>query len=290
MPAANAFALWEAVKGISHLFSGSGKEEPLTQQTASAIIPSLNDEAIQAALDTTLHNIDPEHLQRVQKVRTALESHQRNRWRKVITTLELTERFEAFTVSEKTAKTQGNGDSGSIDPQAQSQRKRTQEKKAAREETTRTFDRRKRDYEYTAEDPRVQHFVFISKLVASEQQEADGINKAKAYLLSAGLILEKSIEGQVAEKASQAATAATSATYHGLAKVILGDEYEQISASTHDAAERDQLLSEALKRKSEAKKQKLAAIKTNQLPKKRVIIAIIGIIIAAAIIIVTALA
>ncbi len=262
MPAANAFALWEAVKGVSHLFSGGKTETPLTQQTASVIIPSFDDEAIQAALDTTLHGIDPSHLKNVLKVRNSLEPHQRNRWRKVITTLKLTEKFESFTTSKKTAETQGNENPESTDPKVQSQRRRASSGKVARKDTTETFDRRTRDYEYTAEDPRVQHFVFISTLVESEQQEASGIGKAKAYLLSAGLILEKSLENQVTEKVSQATAAASDTIYNNTAQLIIGtDEYDRIVGSTQEGDERNQALDAAIKVANASRKKTIASNK-----------------------------
>lgn len=281
---ANAFALWEALKGISGLFGSKGLEDTLTQQTASTIVPTLDDEAIQAALDTTLYSIDPQYLEKVQKVRAALEPHQRDRWRKVIATLKLTEKFEAFVVSERTAKTNGSNTDQVIDPQTQGQRRRTPPGKQAREETTRTFDRRKRDYEYTAEDPRVQHLVFIGKLVANETDEELGITKAKSYLLSAGMILEKSLASQGAEKVSKATTATLDATYKTAARLALDDLYALINRLP-ESDEREKLIAQALEWKSKESKRELATLKANRFPKKAIIMATIGIIIILAIII-----
>lgn len=281
MPTASTFAIWEALKGMTTLF-GSNKDDSLTQQTASALMPTFDDEAIQAALDTTLYSIDPLCLEKVQKVRAALEPHQRDRWRKVITTLKLTEKFEAFVVSERTAKTNGSDTDQVIDPQTQSQRRRTPGKQA-REETTRTFDRRKRDYEYTAEDPRVQHLVFIGKLVSNEIDETLGIAKAKNYLLSSGMILEKSLASQGAEKVSKATTATLDATYKTAARLALDDLYALIDRLP-ESDEREKLIAQALEWKSKESKRELVALKANRFPKKAIIAAAMGIIIILAII------
>lgn len=287
MAATSAFALWETIKGISHMLGGGTPEAPLVQQTADAVIPSFADEAIQAALDAALYEISSDHLERIRKVRDSLEPHQQTRWRKAIGTLELTEKFETFTVSEKTTT---SGDKNNQDQQqgqaVKDQRKRNE--KGARKETTRTFDRRKRDYEYTKEDPRVQHLILVSNLVGSVPDEAAGIAKAKAYLFSAGMIVEKSLQSQVTEKVSQAKEAALDTVYHGAISIALGDKYDRICKLTH-GARRDKLLSRAIELKSDAKKRELEALRAERFPQKRIYIAAAGISIAAIAIAIAAL-
>lgn len=221
--------IYEAVGGIGgwKSFLGLGKKEhiaeaPLTQQMTT-VLPSLNDEAIQAALDAVLSK---DQLKRVQMVRDILETHQLSRWRKTIGTLELTEKFEDVVTSEKTIKTSKGGNE--------------------REETTRTSDRRKRDYEYTAEDPRVKHLHLVATIVVINIKTIRGkrkkvvdessIKKAKEYLIKAGMILEKSHATQVKEQVTEAREKVSDLAYHGAVKMTLGRRYkENMSARRQNA-------------------------------------------------------
>lgn len=270
--------IYEAVGGIGgwKSFLGFGKKErvaeaPLTQQMTT-VLPSLNDEAIQAALDSIL---TPDQLKMVQMVRDILEPHQLSRWRKTIGTLELTEKFEHVVVSEKTTR------SGRDD--------------RAREETTRTFDRRKRDYEYTRDDPRVQHLRLVASIVKGSSQNGTKKNaiKAKAYLLGAGMILEKSPATKVKEQLDEAREKVSDLAYHGAVKMALGRRYkENMSARRQNAL---------LARRDCAQRRLFRRVRVNRfplqhvnirgfnvvVPRGRLLVACIGILIATSIIIAT---
>jgi hypothetical protein len=236
------------------------------------VLPSLNDEAIQSALDSVLSHGE---LKRVQMVRDILEPHQLRRWRETIGTLELTEKFENVVVSEKTIKTSKGG--------------------SDREETTRTFDRRKRDYEYTREDPRVRHLRLVAIIVKDKSKNGTKLNatKAKAYLLKAGMILEKSPADQAKEKVAEVRKRAADTAYHGATKIALGKKYKE-NLSTR---KRDTFLT----RRYSAQGRLLRNMKANRfpcrhinvrgldviVPRGRLLVACIGILIAASIIIAT---
>lgn len=264
------------VGGLMSLF-GIGKKEhasveaPLTQQKTTTF-PSLNDEAIQAALDSVLTS---DQLKRVQMVRDILEPHQLSRWRKTIGTLELTERFENVVASEKTIKTSKGG--------------------SEREETIRTYDRRKRDYEYTEDDPRVKHLRLIAKIVKGKSKNGTKKNaiQAKAYLLKAGMILEKSPATQAKEQLTEVREQVSDLAYRGAVKMALGRRYkENMNARRQNALlTRRDCAQRRLFRRVRANRFPLRNVNINGfnvvVPRGRLLVACIGILISASIIIAT---
>lgn len=196
--------LWGAIRG---LIPSQGKEVPLEQQVASGLIPSYDDEAISAALDAALNELKGDvYLRQIKELRATLKPHQRDRWRKVYGTIKLTERHEDALSSRKHTKVEASA------------------KGAAREDSTEEYQRRQRDYEYTLEDPRLQHLI----LVANMALEHD-LSFAKQYLIDSDFALEKSLAEQTKEKLDELRTAAgkklTAASY----SLFLGsDEYDKV--------------------------------------------------------------
>lgn len=263
--ATSGWMIWEALKGLQGVFgnshTGSSGAISLEQQVTSTLLPSRDDEAIQAAIDATLHGIDEAHLMRVQQVRAVLAPHQRTDWRKNLGSIKLTERFEQVTISEIVTET-APGSDVEKDPAAMPLRRRGGQQ---RKETKRTFDRRPRDYEWTAEDPRVRHLILVSNLVESENTAKKGIKKAKEYLLTAGLISEKSVTEIATEKASKAKEIGLDAVYTTVASAQLGNNFAPIGQMP-DSTAKDTCLSDALTQKHQAKKDELVALKAKGLP------------------------
>lgn len=222
---------------------GGKTEEPLKQQTTSVLNPR-NDEAIQLAIDAALTKVPGglAHLHNVQAVRVVLEPHQREDWRKNIGTLLLTERFEHVLASETI--TRGNAGGQNQSQAAAGQPPRGQEK------IERKFERRPLDYEWTAQDPRVQHLVLVSKVVSSETTLKKGVAKARAYLLSAGLIAEQSPTEKAAASAKKGEGMVASAIYSLIGTAEAKAEVRRleiaIKAAPNDAAR--QPLQENLRR------------------------------------------
>ncbi|MFZ3031690.1 MAG: hypothetical protein WA082_01520 [Candidatus Moraniibacteriota bacterium] len=163
-----------------------------------------NDEAIQFAVDAAVRKLPggKQHIQNIQAVREALESHQQTDWRKNLGTLELTERFEHVMASETiTRGGRGNQQAGAAPAQG------------GQEKIERKFERRPHDYELTADDPRVQHLVLVSKIVSAEVTPEQGVAKAKEYLLSAGLISLQSPQEKAAIAAKKGEAVAAGVLY-----------------------------------------------------------------------------
>lgn len=245
MAASTGWVFWEALKSLKGIFgsdSGSGAIA-LQQQTASTLFPTRDDEAIQFALDAALaeQKDGPEHLTRVQQVRESLESHQRTDWRKSLTSLKMTERFEQVVITETTTQQTTGPEAVPVPTGGIAPRRR-----GAQTKVERKFDRRPRDYEWTPEDPRIKHLVLVSNLVAK-----GGVEPAKAYLLAAGLIKEKSVTQQGSEAFSSAKETVADTAYHFVAARQLGAgaEYRRIMAMP-EVDVRNQALSQALDRKS----------------------------------------
>lgn len=194
---------------------GGTPEAPLQQQTTSVLKPR-NDEAIQFAVDATLRKMrgGEEHVRNIQAVREALEPHQQSDWRENLGTLTLTERFEHVMASETI--TRGNA-GGQQNQAAAGQPPRGQER------IERKFERRPIDYEYTENDPRVQHLVLVSKVVSGERTVKRGVVKAKAYLLSAGLIAKQSPTQRAAATAEQGKESAVNAIRRHVSGVPAND-------------------------------------------------------------------
>lgn len=220
----SGMALWEAMRSLRGLFSSGSADISITQQQASALLPTRDDEAIQLALDAALQGLGngPLHLERVQSVREALEPHQRADWRVNIGSLKMTERFEQVMISKTTTRT--NSASGEQPEQQDGalQQRRRGSGTRGQERTEEKFDRRQRDYEWTEEDPRIKHLILVSKLV-----EKGGVAKAKAYLLAAGLIKAKSLKEQGSDALSNAQEAAAEKLYQLVAA-------KQLDSGTYD--------------------------------------------------------
>lgn len=274
----SGMAIWEALRSLRGLFSPGTADISITQQQASALLPSRDDEAIQLALDATLmeQTGGAQHLVRIQEVRQALEPHQRTDWRVNLGSLKMTERFEQVMISEVITRSNSGDPADQSDPvnQVLGQRRRNPGRKG-QERVERKFDRRQRDYEWTAEDPRIKHLILISTIV-----QESGVAKAKAYLLAAGLIKEKSTTQQAGEKVSAAWETANKGVFHGVASLQLGDEYDAIKQRTPPGSDLDERVNEALTAKHQAMKEKTTDLKAAGPPLWFLAIIIGGIILA----------
>lgn len=194
---------------------GGQPEAPLKQQTTSLLKPR-NDEAIQLAVDAALRNLPggKKHVENIQAVCGALEVHQLTSWREYLGAHELTERFE--NVMRSMIVTRPSQATNQNDPNQPAQGQQ-QRKQSGQEKIEMGFERRPLDYELTAKDPRVMHLVLVSKIVSTEATTELGVAKAKAYLLSRGLISKQS----PTEKAAAAAKQAKDVTVRGLYQAVL---------------------------------------------------------------------
>lgn len=268
MASFGGMAFYEALRSLRGLFSSGSADISITQQQASALLPTRDDEAIQLALDATLveQSGGLEHLARIQKVRKALEPHQRTDWRVNLGSLKMTERFEQVMISETTT-VANPGDPA--DPPLGQRRRNTGQKGQQRVE--RKFDRRQRDYEWTAEDPRIKHLLLVSALV-----ENNSVSKAKAYLLTAGLIKEKSTAQQASEKVSAAWETSAAGVHNFIAARQLGSEEMERIKTMSEGEARNRELTAALDCKRHAVKEKLKAVKHSGLPRWFWILCIVG--------------
>ncbi len=244
----NLFALrevWQLLKGI---VPDSTKDEPLTQQKPSNLIPSYDDEAIAAALDTALYTLKgvegAAYLGWIEQVRAELLPHQRERWRKVYGNIVLTERHENRVCSEKTNRVEASA------------------KGPARDESSKEYKREAKDYEYTLEDPRLQHLVVVAEMVRDH-----GVAKAKRYLLESDFVLEKSLfeqgKGELGSLKDSGMEKLSRASY----SLFLGKEYEEICAWNAGAPfeEVEKLLKEALVAKTARRKRRLEVAKKTRI-------------------------
>lgn len=202
----NVFAfkeLWSAIRGfIPH----GAKEAPLEQQMAGGLLPSFDDEAISAALDAALvQHKSREYLDRIKEVRLALKPHQRERWRKVYGSIKLTERHEDVLSSRKQVKVEAGA------------------KGPARDDTTEEYQRRQRDYEYTLEDPRLQHLIIVSEMARDH-----GVDTARKYLVNSDFALERSLAEQAKEKLEELKKVGSEKLVNGSYMLFLGNEYDAI--------------------------------------------------------------
>ena len=199
---------WDAYKQVRDLTGGA----KLTQQTAGGIVPTLDDEAILLAVDQAVSQLTTEGplkvdgklvMRKITALRSKrLKPHQNDRWRKIITTLKLTEHFEQFATSvvEKNppsgAEVPKEGEMVNVpfsnaDGRRQNQQRQgQQQKKPGLHEIIRSYQRMPKDYEYTWEDPRVGHLVMVAGLIEGDDPQYDprkGIDNFEAayeYLLS----------------------------------------------------------------------------------------------------------
>ncbi|MCW1888538.1 MAG: hypothetical protein KIH67_003215 [Candidatus Moranbacteria bacterium] len=222
---------WDAFKAFRAM---SG--EKLTQQKADGILPTLDDEAILLAVDQAVARLKPEGplnvdglvvMRKIAALRSKrLKPHQRERWRKIIATLVLTEHFEKFETSVVT-KTPAQA----ATPQAGAQGQNQQGKKGGLHEVIRNFQRFPKDYEYTSEDPRVGHLVYVASLIKSdtpnydEKSGHDDFKAAYEYLLG-NFFDEKSISELAIEKAQKLQAAIASGAYDALISLGMSDRFE----------------------------------------------------------------
>lgn len=203
---AKIYAIKEFFGALRGVIPHMGKEDPLEQQVPSGLLPGYDDDAVMAALDATLvKERGQEYLNRITAVRAKLEPHQRSRWRKVYTTIKLTERHEDVLCSRKRTKVEASP------------------KGPAREDSTEEYQRLQRDYEYTLEDPRLQHLILVSEMVRDQ-----GVEAAVEYLIASDFALEKSVTQQATEKLSELKKAGGEKLRRGAYRLFLGDEYEKI--------------------------------------------------------------
>jgi hypothetical protein len=222
---------WDAFKAVRAM---SG-EKP-TQQKVDGIIPTLDDEAILLAVDEAVARLktsDPLNvdgtvvMRKIAALRSKrLKPHQRERWRKIIATLILTEHFERFETSVVT-KTPAQA----ATPQAGGQGQNQQGKKGGLHEIVQNFQRVQADYEYTWKDPRVGHLVFVASLIRSdtpnydEKSNHDDFKAAYEYLLG-NFFDEKSISEVSIEKAKKLQAAIASGAYDALISLGMSDRFE----------------------------------------------------------------
>lgn len=241
----NAFALKEIWNGIRGFIPHGSKEAPLEQQMASGLIPSYDDEAISAALDAALvHEKGSEYLDHIKAVRAELQPHQRDRWRKVYGNIKLTERHENALSSKKSTKVE------------------TSAKGPGREDSTEEYQRRQRDYEYTPEDPRLQHLVLVSEMARDQ-----GVDMAIKYLITSDFALEKSLTQQATEKFESLKKSGGEKLTRGAYSLFLGDEYDQICEQNQGKPmeELEKILSAALVAKTARDQRELVHAKKNRL-------------------------
>ena len=269
--AVHPIAIWEALKGLTGLLGvggGTATEKPLHQQMADTL-PSLNDEAIQIALDNCL---DEKQLQNIAKVRASLESHQRARWRETIGTLQLTEKFQEFLASEKITDYRDDQQQGTVQPKGKG-------KSNILKEAVRTYTRHSKDYEFTSEDPRVKHLIIIANLVDEVKiggEEEARLEWIKKHLLNAGLIREKSVAQEMKDEAAQTIkdiTSTVSNTLHNAAaQLALGTTaYETIEA-IDDEKDRATALAQAITDEHVAEVKKLKDLRAKRYVQKQVTI------------------
>ncbi len=223
----SASMAWDAFKALRAM---SG-EKP-TQQKVDGVLPTLDDEAILLAVDEAVARLKPDGpplvdgavvMRKIAALRSKrLKPHQRDRWRKIIATLVLTEHFEIFAAStvEKNPR-----DGSQESEQAQ------QKKKPGPHEIIRSYQRVQADYEYTVKDPRVGHLVFVASLIKSdtpnydEKSGHDDFKAAYDYLIG-NFFDEKSISEISIEKAKKLQEAIASGAYDALISLGMSDRFE----------------------------------------------------------------
>lgn len=241
-----ASAAWEAFKAVRD-FRGGDK---LTQQTAGGVMPTLEDEAILLAVDQAVSQLTADGplkvdgkkvMKKIAALRSKrLKSHQRDRWRKIVATLILTEHFEKFETSVVTKMPASGtgvpkeGDQVNV-PFGPGGRRQQQNntKKTGLHEIIRSFQRVHKDYEYTYEDPRVGHLVMIAGLIASDDpqydpdKDIDDFKMAYEYLLS-NYFDEKSISETAIEKTKKLYEAIASGAYDVLISLGLENDFSTV--------------------------------------------------------------
>ena len=241
---AAAAMAWDAVKAVRAM--AAPKPE---QQTAAGIFPTLEDEAILLAVDEAVARLSPDRsdiknpamkvdgrkvMRKIKALRKRLKPHQRERWRKIIAVLELTEHFEVFATSIITKTPNGTksqeGEEVDVPFGTDGRRQANQKaKKGGLHEVIKNFQRVARDYEYTWEDPRVGHLVYVASLITTDDPKYDPANStddfkdAYEYLLG-NFFDEKSISELAIEKTKKLYEDIMSGAYDALISLGLSDD------------------------------------------------------------------
>jgi hypothetical protein len=153
------------------------QQKSLRQQIVGGILPNLVDETLLMALMNAVRQVGntaaakegDAHYRALNRFYVRLTAKQKNRFRHVLGTLELTERFDPDHITERTTKKDG--------------------------EVHEKFSRVQIDYEFTAEDPRVQFLTNLARdLLDSEMgaTQEDREKAVRAELLALELILKRS--------------------------------------------------------------------------------------------------
>ena len=241
---------WDAFKAVRAL----GGDKP-TQQKADGILPTLTDEAILLAVDEAVSRLmlDASHITNpamkvdgkmvMKKIgalrKYRLKPHQRERWRKIIATLILTEHFKRFETSVITKTPTGQAEKPKegeqvdvpFGPGGRRQNQQQGKKKAGLHEIIRSYQRVQKDYEYTWEDPRVGHLVYVASLITKDDPQydpkanpvVDDFKAAYEYLLG-NFFSEKSVSEEALEKTKKLQEAIASGAYDALVSLGLSDD------------------------------------------------------------------
>ena len=235
---------WEAYKKVREMTAPKPD-----QQKADGLLPTLEDEAILLAIDEAVARLTPDRsdiknpamkvdgrkaMNKIKALRNRLKPHQRERWRKIIAVLELTEHFEVYVTSIITKSPNGakpqEGEEVNVPFGTDGRRQANQKgKKGGLHEVIKNFQRVARDYEYTWEDPRVGHLVYVASLITEDspkydpQKGIDDFKDAYEYLLG-NFFDEKSISETTIEKTKKLYEAIASGAYDALISLGLSDD------------------------------------------------------------------
>lgn len=241
------------MNSLKAILGDGQKETQLVQQTSESLFGHRNDEAIELALDALLNPLQDlrpysnytgeQCVDALTEIRLKLKPHQRADWRKNYAGHKLTEKFENVLVEEHIERFQD---------QQQQAGQQQQRRRQPIENIRRRHDRRQRDYEYTLEDPRIQHLIFVADKFLRETDEKNGFKKAYDYLIGAELIQEKS----GLEKTGGVISAGASEAHHILRAMQLGRSYNatMVRHNLTPAAKEahlDQLMREKIDRRKE---------------------------------------
>lgn len=175
----NVGAVLTALSGfLPDFLKGDGdQQKKLRQQLVGGIFPNLIDETLLMALMNAVRQVGniattkegDVHYHVLNRFYARLTTKQKNRFRNILGTLELTERFDPDHVTEKTTKKDG--------------------------EVHEKFSRVQIDYAFTAEDPRVQFLTNLARDLLDTEMGATQEEREKAVkaeLLALELILKRS--------------------------------------------------------------------------------------------------
>lgn len=253
------------------------KEERLEQQKSHPWFPTLDDEAVLAALDAKVEELSPGSVRFLTLVRQALTPQERERWRKIIASIDLTEKHIDFMTRHKVNRRTYEDDDDRQPDQSQ-RRRQNRSGRHLKEELNeeKDFERKKRDYEYTREDPRIEHYLYVAGIVRSEippaqtgkkisaarirKGEERGVAKATEYLKT-DFFVDEQLWEKFLKDANAFAKNTLNAAGHIVYRLHLGSEYERIMGSTEPDERKLILLTEALRKKTKRVRDEIAANK-----------------------------